>query len=158
MAMDDLPLAVLAAIDMCNPKDVRLWRSAIDGDSLAFVADCICEVTADPGGNELKLILAAVGESRRDPAEGTAYVLPSAFARIPTSEQRHRIACRPHLHARRYIPLCNASSASIWRGIVVARKSSSSLAVSPLPLVNSVESIAVSTTTPSYILGLHPIR
>ena len=105
MSMDDLPLAVLAAIDMCNPKDVRLWRSAIDGDSLAFVADCICEVTADPRGKELKFILAAIGESRRDLAEGTTYVLPSAFARPPTSEQRHRILCRPHLHARRHIAI-----------------------------------------------------
>jgi hypothetical protein len=54
MALDDLPLAVLAPFDVRDPEDVRLHRAAVDGHRGAFIADRVGQVTAHARGDEVE--------------------------------------------------------------------------------------------------------
>src|SRR5438552_3092571 len=47
MAVDDLPLAVLAAVDVGDAQGIRLDRDAVPGHRGVFVADRIGQVPAD---------------------------------------------------------------------------------------------------------------
>jgi hypothetical protein len=47
VAVDNLPLAVLAAVDVGDAQGVRLDRNAVDGHRGVFVADRIGQVPTD---------------------------------------------------------------------------------------------------------------
>ena len=126
VAVDDLPLAVLAAIDMGDPQGNRRDRAAVHGEGGVLVADGVGQVPAGPGGHQLQAEVGAVGEPGRQPAEGLARLLaPMASFMAPntvTGSWVDQIARRGSGS-----PLVSALSASTWRARVGVRKSSSSL-------------------------------
>jgi len=70
VAVDDLPLAVLAAVDVGDPQRVRLVRDAVAGVCGVFEADRVRQVPADAGGDKVEALRGAVGEPGREPVEG----------------------------------------------------------------------------------------
>jgi hypothetical protein len=104
VTMDDLPLAVFAAIDMRHAQAIRLERNANPRGRGMFVADCIGQIPADAGGDELEAVGGAVGVSRPEPAEDLAHLIPAP--RGPCgAEQSHGVARRPHRHAWRRVAI-----------------------------------------------------
>lgn len=75
MAMDDLPLPVLAPVDMGDAEGVRVNRGTVHRRCRVFVADGVGQVPTDTGGDELKAIGGAGGEARREPAEERTHVV-----------------------------------------------------------------------------------
>lgn len=53
VAVDDLPFAVLAAIDVGDAEAAKLGRRAVDGNGSAFKADCLGQVSTDACGVEV---------------------------------------------------------------------------------------------------------
>src|SRR5205809_1050351 len=80
VTMDDLPLAVLAAVDVGDAQGVRLERNAVPGHRGVFVADRVGQVATDTRGDKLEAIRGAVGEVRGERAEELAHLVPSAHA------------------------------------------------------------------------------
>jgi len=89
VTMDDLPLAVLAAVDVGDAQGKWLDRDAVHGHRDVLVADRIGQVRTHTCGDELEAIGGAVGEPRCDPAEATAHLVPSAHA-LQRPEHGHR--------------------------------------------------------------------
>ncbi len=80
MAMDDLPLTVLAPVDVGDAQGVRLQRNAVPGHRGVFVADRVGQVATDICGDKLEAIRGAVGEVRPQRAEELAHLVPSVGA------------------------------------------------------------------------------
>jgi hypothetical protein len=78
VAVDDLPLAVLAPVDMCDAKVVRLGRTAIDGARGMLIADRVGKVTTRACGHEFEAVVAANRKPRRDPPERPVQIRVSA--------------------------------------------------------------------------------
>jgi hypothetical protein len=49
MAVDDLPLAILATVDMCDADSHRSERTPSNGRVQAFIADGVGEIAGDLG-------------------------------------------------------------------------------------------------------------
>src|SRR6266480_5117030 len=80
VSMPDLPLAVLAAVDVGDAQGIWLDRHAVYGYRGVFEADRIGQVRTHACGDEFEAIGGAVGEPRPDPAEEPAHLVPSAPA------------------------------------------------------------------------------
>jgi hypothetical protein len=61
MAVDDLPLAVLATVEVGRPKGV-LGRGTVHGRCGVLVADGVGQIATDAGADQLEAIGGAVGE------------------------------------------------------------------------------------------------
>ena len=77
MTVDDLPLAVLAAIHVGDAQSNRLDWAAVNGEGEMFVAEGVGQVPAGAGGHQLEAVVGAVGEPRREPVEGLGRLLGS---------------------------------------------------------------------------------
>jgi hypothetical protein len=77
VAVDDLPLAILAAVEVGDLQGQRRDRAAVDGEDDVFVADGVGQVPAGAGGHQLEAVVGEVGEPRRQPAESLARLLGS---------------------------------------------------------------------------------
>jgi hypothetical protein len=73
VAVDDLPLAVLAAVEVGDPQGQRRDRAAVHGDGDVFVADGVGQVPAAADG----MLLAAMVDD-----------VPAV--RTPSGQRRHR--------------------------------------------------------------------
>jgi len=90
MAVDDLPLAILAAVDMGHPQTNRLDRAAVHGEGEVLVAEGIGQVPTGAGGHQLEALVGAVGEPGRQPVEDLAHLLGSDGALL-RPEHGHRV-------------------------------------------------------------------
>jgi hypothetical protein len=140
VAVDGLPLAVLAAVEVGDAQGYRLHRAAVDGEGDVFVAEGVGQVPAGAGGHQLEAVVGEVGEPCRQPVEG-----------LVTSSDPMVVRSRPNTVTGSWVdhmarrgpgsPLISACSAWSWRVRVGVRKSSSSLmatsragAWSPVPV------------------------
>jgi hypothetical protein len=94
VAVDDLPQAVLASVDVGDPQGVS-GGLAVGDDGLVLEADRVGEVGARTGRYQLELVLAQARETAGEPAESTAHLGPPASARHCGAEQGERVAVRP---------------------------------------------------------------
>ena len=60
MAVDDLPVAVLATVDLGDPQGVRVDWDAVDRHRGVFQLDRVGQVAADAGGEDLDALVSAV--------------------------------------------------------------------------------------------------
>jgi hypothetical protein len=90
MAVDDLPLTVLATVDVGDAQGVRLEWDAVPRDRGVLVADGVGLVPADARGDELEAVGGAAGEPRPEPAEEPADLVPPARA-LHRPQHSHRV-------------------------------------------------------------------
>jgi uncharacterized protein (DUF2252 family) len=99
VAVDDLPVAVLAAVEVGDAQDVRSDRFAVDRHRGVLVADGVGQVPTDAGGDQLEPVGGAVGEPRRQLPEEPAHLVGPALAE-GGAVQRDRVLGRPHCQPR----------------------------------------------------------
>src|SRR5664279_563562 len=107
MPVNDLPLAVLPPEDGGDPKRVLLRLPPVAGRDRVFDRDHVAEVAAGPGGEDLVLTGLAAGETRGQPLEGWANLVPAATGQLGT-EQGDRLVRRPQRQPRRDVPVLQA--------------------------------------------------
>src|SRR5919198_131437 len=99
VAVNDLPFAVLSAVDMRDTDRDRLDRATGDGCPKTLETPRISHVTADLNDLDVEPKVAHIRESRRDPGKRLAQLVPARLAHADRPEQGHRISPRPQLHA-----------------------------------------------------------
>src|SRR5215216_4352734 len=62
MAVDGLPLAILAPVDVGDAQGRRLDRATVHGEGDVLVADGVGQVPTGAGGHQLEAVVAEVGE------------------------------------------------------------------------------------------------
>jgi hypothetical protein len=90
MAVDDLPLAILAAVEVGDPQGQRRDRAAVHGEDDVFIAEGVGQVPAGAGGHQLEAVVGEVGEPRRQPVEGLGHLLGSDGVPL-RPEHGHRV-------------------------------------------------------------------
>src|SRR4051812_20949721 len=105
VAVDDLPLAALAAVDVRHANDVRLHGPALDRDAVPLIADRVGEVAARTRSDELVLVVREAREAPGQPAERRAELVPALLRDAVGAEERDRILVRPHRQPRLDVPL-----------------------------------------------------
>ena len=98
MTVNDLPLAVLAPVDMRDAQGVRLEWSAIPRHRSVLVSGRIGQVPTDACGDEVEAVCRAVGEPRRQPAKELACLIPAGRV-LYRSEHCHWFVRGLHRHA-----------------------------------------------------------
>src|SRR5436190_18888503 len=105
MAMDDLPLAVLAPVDVGGADRDLLGRTAVYRADEALVANRVRHVADDVRHLDVISVVGHVREPRGDPGKQLAQLTPSRGEHPGGAEQGDRVTLRPELHSGARIPL-----------------------------------------------------
>src|SRR5918992_5611051 len=80
VAVDDLPLTILAPVDVGGADRHRLYGATGDRAAEAFEPERVRQIPADLDALDIDSEVAHVGEARRDPGIGLAQLLPAGLA------------------------------------------------------------------------------
>ena len=105
MAVDRAPLPLLPTVDMGDAKFLLGGRLSAERCHVALDGDCVREVSAGLGGEEVPRIVTYRGELGRDPIKGLCHAFGPAFAQSPGSEERDGIVVRPESVVGSRVPI-----------------------------------------------------
>jgi hypothetical protein len=126
VAVDGLPLAILAAVEVGDPQGQRRDRAAVDGEDDVFVAEGVGQVPDGAGSHQFEAVVGEV--ENRVASQWKTWVTSSDPMTVRSAPNTVTGSWVDHI-ARRGSgsPLISACSASSWRARVGVRKSSRSL-------------------------------